>query len=72
MPAVEHANGNKYWYINGKYLRENGPAIEYADGDKLYYINGEYYTKAKWLQWLKDGNSTLSQNEVTRLILENI
>ena len=34
-------SGNKEWYINGKFHREDGPAVEYADGDKCWYINGE-------------------------------
>ena len=27
-PAVEYANGNKEWCINGMYHREDGPAID--------------------------------------------
>ena len=27
-------NGNRYWYLNGKLHREDGPAIECADGDR--------------------------------------
>jgi len=40
-PALELANGDKYWYLNGKRHREDGPAIEDADGDKEWYLNGE-------------------------------
>ena len=29
-PAIEGANGSKYWYLNGKLHREDGPAIEYG------------------------------------------
>ena len=67
---IENAGGDKYWYINGKLHQEDGPAVEYAGGDKYWYINGKEVTKDEWLQWLKDGNSSLSINEVTRLILE--
>jgi hypothetical protein len=35
--------GTKFWYLNGKYHREDGPAIEYADGDKFWYLNGKYH-----------------------------
>ncbi len=42
-PAVEYANGGKYWFIDGKYHREDGPAIERANGDKEWWINGERY-----------------------------
>ena len=34
-------NGNKYWYLNGKEHREDGPAVEYISGDKHWYLNGE-------------------------------
>ena len=42
-PAVECANGNKYW-LNGKRHREDGPAIELADGNKYWYLYGEEQT----------------------------
>ena len=41
--AVEWANGDKAWYLDGKRHREDGPAIEYADGDKAWYINGKLH-----------------------------
>jgi hypothetical protein len=31
----------KYWYLNGKLHREDGPAIESSNGDKYWYLNGE-------------------------------
>ena len=34
-------NGTKFWYLNGKYHREDGPAIEYASGSKHWYLNGK-------------------------------
>ena len=41
----EHSrmNGNKYWYLNGKYHRINGPAIEYSNGTKYWCLNGKYH-----------------------------
>jgi hypothetical protein len=36
-------DGNKYWHLNGKQHREDGPAVEYADGSKYWYINGEIH-----------------------------
>ena len=39
-PAIEHANGTKYWYLNGKLHREDGPAVEWVDGDKSWFLNG--------------------------------
>jgi len=38
-PAIISANGDKYWYVDGKLHRLDGPAIEYADGDKLWYVD---------------------------------
>jgi uncharacterized protein YgiM (DUF1202 family) len=38
-----YEDGSKYWYLNGKYHREDGPAVEYANGDKYWYLNGEYH-----------------------------
>jgi len=35
--------GNKEWYLNGKYHREDGPAIEWANGAKSWYLNGELH-----------------------------
>ena len=37
------ANGNKYWYLNGKYHREGGPAVEYPDGTKEWWLNGKVH-----------------------------
>ena len=42
-PAVEHANGDKYWYICGKLHRVDGPAGEYTNGDKRWYLNDKLH-----------------------------
>lgn len=36
-------SGNKFWYLNGKRHREDGPAIIYSNGEKRWYLNGERY-----------------------------
>ena len=36
-----YANGSKYWYLNGKLHREDGPAIFQANGSKQWYLNGK-------------------------------
>ena len=38
-----YEDGNKFWYLNGKYHREDGPAIEWPDGTKFWYLNGKYH-----------------------------
>jgi hypothetical protein len=36
-----YPNGDKYWWLNGKRHREDGPAIERANGDKYWWLNGK-------------------------------
>ena len=36
-------SGDKYWYINGKLHREDGPACECANGSKCWCINGKLH-----------------------------
>ena len=38
-----YENGSKYWYLNDKLHREDGPAIEYAGGTKAWWLNGELH-----------------------------
>ena len=41
LSAIEYANGDKWWYQNGKLHRENDkPAIEFWNGDKEWYKDG--------------------------------
>lgn len=39
-PAIESANGDRAWYLNGKRHRMDGPAIEWYDGGEVWLING--------------------------------
>ena len=39
-PKIDKS-GNKYWYLNGKLHRTDGPAIEYSDGTKIWFLNGK-------------------------------
>ena len=36
-----YADDSKFWYLNGKLHREDGPAVEYTDGSKYWHLNGE-------------------------------
>jgi hypothetical protein len=36
-----YADGNKYWFLNGKRHREDGPAIEMVNGSKSWWLNGK-------------------------------
>jgi hypothetical protein len=85
-PAIEWADGDKYWYINGKRHREDGPAAEHANGDKEWYLNGKLHREdgpaIEWAdgdkEWyLNDEYLTEKQfkekmNPVTELTLEDI
>ena len=31
--------GDKYWYLNGKRHREDGPAVERVNGYKSWWLN---------------------------------
>jgi len=52
-PAVEYidgdkfesiaVNGDKFWFLNGKLHREDGPACEYENGDKSWHLNGQFH-----------------------------
>jgi hypothetical protein len=33
--------GNKFWYLDDKLHREDGPAEEWANGDKCWYLNDD-------------------------------
>ena len=41
-PAIEYADGSKFWYLNGELHREDGPAID-EYGSKYWYINGKLH-----------------------------
>ncbi len=59
-PAVEHHNGGREWWINGKAHREDGPAFISVYGIKFWYLNSKNYTKEQ------------HQEEVIKLKLERL
>ncbi|CAB4129610.1 hypothetical protein UFOVP116_56 [uncultured Caudovirales phage] len=56
-------SGDRYWRLNGKYHREDGPAIEYASGAKMWYRNGRLHREdgpaVMWagggISWFRNG-----------------
>ena len=40
-----YPSGDKFWYLNGKWHREDGPAIEHASGGKEWYLNDKQVTE---------------------------
>ena len=63
-PAVECADGDKFWHQNGQRHRTDGPAIEWCNGTKEWYQDGlrhrengpavEYATGDK--RWYQNGD----------------
>ena len=40
---VKTDNGTKYWFLNDKRHREDGPAVELVSGTKEWWLNGKYH-----------------------------
>jgi hypothetical protein len=56
LPAVEGANGAKYWYILGKLHRDNDlPAVVWDNGDKEWFILGKRH-RDKYLPAFEGAN----------------
>ena len=36
---IEYTSGSKYWIVNDKHHRLDGPAIEHYSGSKYWYID---------------------------------
>jgi hypothetical protein len=36
-------DGSRYWWLNGKRHREDGPAVEMADGTRKWYLNDKLH-----------------------------
>ena len=36
-------HGDKWWSLNGKRHRVDGPAVEYANGYKVWWLNGKLH-----------------------------
>ena len=74
-PAVENANGDKEWYVEGKLHRLDGPAVEWTDGfkawyveDKLHRLDGPAYESANgYKAWLVEGKE-LTEEEFNEYI----
>ena len=63
MSCIEYtvkvdANGDKFWYLNGKLHRVDGPAFESADGDKYWYLNGLFHREdGPAIEWANGSKS---------------
>ena len=51
-------DGTKYWSLNDKFHREDGPAVEWTDGEKEWWFNGKEVT---WQQLFRNANGDLEK-----------
>ena len=49
---VKYPSGNKYWFLNGQFHREDGPAVEYSGGFKRWYLNDRKYSREAYYKEL--------------------
>ena len=42
-PAIEWANGDKSWYVDGQKHRLDGPAVDWVGRSKRWYANGQLH-----------------------------
>ena len=73
-PAIEYANGDKFWYVNGLCHRKDGPAFEYANGGKFWYLNGlslteqEHAKRTKTVSTIEINGKRFTVEELNDLI----
>jgi hypothetical protein len=48
--CVEYPSGDKHWFLNDKFHREDGPAIEHSNGDKEWYLNDKFYSPQQYVE----------------------
>jgi hypothetical protein len=60
-------SGDKWWWLNNKLHRTDGPAIEYADGDTEWWLHDQSYTFDQWLEV----NSDLTYSEKVMMKLKH-
>jgi len=67
-PAIEHADGSKAWYIDGKRHRMDGPAIEYANGGKEWWVDGKRHKEdGPAVEWSNDGKDWYVNGKLHRI-----
>ncbi len=67
-PAVEWANGDKFWYQNDKLHRIDGPAVENSNGYKAWFQNNQRHRiDGPAIEWVDGEKSWYQHNELHRL-----
>jgi len=59
-----YPNGNKFWYLNDKLHREDGPAVEFANGGKEWWLNGKLHREDGPAIERASGNKTWFLNNI--------
>ncbi len=77
MRKHEIENGTKFWYVDDKLHRLDGPAVEFASGSKFWYQNDQWhrldgpaieYADGTKFWYVKNKNIDI---EIIRSIIEN-
>ena len=51
-PAIECADGDKEWYLDGQHHRTDGPAVERSNGDQYWCLNDQLHrTTGPAIEW---------------------
>ena len=53
-PAIEYANGDRFWLVDGKRHRVDGPAVEWVDGRGSWYVEYKYYTEENFNKLIEE------------------
>jgi hypothetical protein len=62
-----YANGSKFWYLDDKLHREDGPAEEYGNGDKFWFLNGQLHREdGPAVEWADGGKEWYINDEYHR------
>ena len=62
-------NGDKFWYLDGKRHRTDGPAmLEFADGSKSWYLDGKCHrTDGPAVEWANGSKEWYQDNKLHRV-----
>jgi hypothetical protein len=63
-----YPSGNKHWFLNDKYHREDGPAVECASGYWIWYLNGKEYTEQEFNEKINPKAKELSISDISKLL----
>ena len=65
-------DGNKFWYLNGKMHREDGPALEYPDGGKRWYLNNRLMSEEEHKAAMNLVVEEMTMEEICKALGKNV